>query len=100
MDGERRQSRSLGATSRERAASASAQRYEGRRLLASSRSFTSAAFRTSLEPRRRMVRHNEQLELAAPGAAEGIAVERWSASSSLMLQLARGVVAAAQLQLR
>ena len=47
-----------------------------------------------------MVRHNEQLELAAPGAAEGIAVERWSASSSLILQLARGVVAAAQLQSR
>ena len=88
------------ATSPEPAAHAPAQIYEGRRLLASLRSFAAAALLSSLEPRRRMVRHNEQLELAAPGAAEGIAVERWSASSSLILQLARGVVAAAQLQSR
>jgi hypothetical protein len=43
---------------------------------------------------------NGQLELAAPRAAEGIAVERPLASSSLMFPGARGIGAAAQLQSR
>ena len=43
---------------------------------------------------------NRQLELAAPGATEGIAVERLSDSSSLMQHRARGIAAAAQLQSR